>query len=201
MSGLGRRGVGQRRLVLRQRFVPPHDADAVHVPLGQDGPQPGRETAASMEIPEQRARPVVLSIAQAEQLGVQGIGELPRVAAGIDGLGGTIEQRPIVLDEMVPRRLVSASARGRQRQVGEVQRVEIPGRLARVGGPSGECVGDAAVESGAEVAARQSPPGRLRLLVERVRGYFAEYCFRSSSSRFARYSSYSFFSAGSFGDP
>ncbi len=61
-----------------------------------------------------------------EEIGIQRIGKLARAAARIDGLGGSIKNGPMLLDEVLPGTFMAEHARGGEREVLEVQGFEIP---------------------------------------------------------------------------
>ncbi len=77
-----------------------------------------------MKIPEHRLA-FAVELLQAEQLGVKRLGNLPRAAGRIDGVGRAIHPRPELAHEIIPRLVAADRARARQREIGKVQRIEI----------------------------------------------------------------------------
>ena len=182
----GLRPGGQGRLVFGQRVGAACGSRTIDLPLREHRPQPGGKAAAAVKIAEQ-GLPLAVAFPQTEQIGMDGIGELARVPAGIDCRRGAVQGRTELLDEVIPGGLVPGRAGGSQREIGQVQRLEVPCDRRRIAAlPIGERARDAAIQGGLEILGRQAPPGRLRSLVEEIGRYFPEYCFRSSSSRFAR---------------
>ena len=79
-----------------------------------------------MKVPEERLTfPVTL--ADAVQVGVEGIGQLARTARRIERVGGAIQHGPVFADEVLPGRLVASRACTRQRQVLEVESTRVSG--------------------------------------------------------------------------
>src|SRR5256885_860360 len=78
---VSRPGAGCAGLVIRQRLQAPAGAQAIDVALSQDRSQPGREAAASVEVPEQGAF---------EQFAVDTVGEVAGTAGGVERVGGAI---------------------------------------------------------------------------------------------------------------
>src|SRR5678816_948320 len=94
------------RFVIRQRLEPPLRTQPVNVPLRQHGTQPGGQAAASVEVAEERTL---------EELAVDAVREIARSTRWIDRVGGTIEDRPMLADEMFPGRFITGRASTRQR--------------------------------------------------------------------------------------
>src|SRR5262245_50745914 len=90
-----------RALLVGKRLHPPVRADAVDVTLRQDRAQPRRQTAAALKVPKERL---------AVEIRVQGIGEIACTARGVEGVSGTVEDRPVLQDEALPRLLVPRRA-------------------------------------------------------------------------------------------
>lgn len=67
---------------------------------------------------ERRALPPVRC--QAEQLGVERIGQISRAAARLERVGRSVKRGPLFTDERLPRVFVSVRARAGERQVREV---------------------------------------------------------------------------------
>jgi len=139
---IGRAGTwcrkGVRSLVGRQRFEPAGRSNAVDMPLREHGTEPCLERAAAMVIPEQRL-PFTIALANAEQLAVNGIGDLACTSRSVESLGCPIESGPMLLDEVIPRTLVTGCAGAGQRQIFEVESVKIPRQIRR-GRAGGTCV-------------------------------------------------------------
>ncbi len=129
---------GVRPLVGRQRFEPTGGSNAVDMPLREHGTEPCLQRAAAMVIPEQRL-PFTVALANAEQLAVNGIGDLARTSRPVESLGCPIESRPMLLDEVIPRTLVTGCAGAGQRQIFEVESVKISRQIRR-GRAGGTCV-------------------------------------------------------------
>ena len=89
------------------------------MPLRKHGAQPGGQAAASMEVTKERSF---------KELAVNAVGEVACAASRFQRVGGTIERRTMLANEVVPGRLVTPGASARQREVFEVQ-------LSRVGAP------------------------------------------------------------------
>lgn len=77
-----------------------------------------------MIVPEQ-GRPLTTADAEAEQLAVQGIGEIAGAGARLERVGRSIEPGTMIADEALPRVFVPGRARAGECQVFEMQRPEI----------------------------------------------------------------------------
>src|SRR4029079_1648610 len=108
----------------RRRIELPRRADAIAEPLRQHGAEPRGETAPSVEVAKER-RPFAVACLQSKQLGVDAVGDLARSAGRIDGVGRAGETGAVLAHHVLPRRLVTACACGRNRQVPEMERAEI----------------------------------------------------------------------------
>ena len=102
----------------------PERPQAIDVPLRQHGSQPRGQAAATVEVAQQRLARAG-GVRQPIQLAVQRVGQFTRAAGGIDRVGRAQERRAIAGDEVLPRRLQTFDARGRQRQVLEVQAAHV----------------------------------------------------------------------------
>jgi hypothetical protein len=94
-----------RPFLIGKRLETPLCAQAIHIALREDRAQPSREAAAALKVPEQRF---------AVQVCVDGIGELTRAAGWVEGVGGAVEDRPVLEHEALPRLLVSSGALPRE---------------------------------------------------------------------------------------
>ena len=139
--------------------------ETVDMTLRQNGSKPRCEAAAPVEVAEQRL-PLACVIAQPEEVRVQRIRQVARAPAGIERVGGSIEERPLHEHEVLPRGLVAARARTREREVFQMERCQIALELSRVGGPSGECPPRTRLERPAEPFRRHAPAFAVRLAVE-----------------------------------
>ena len=104
-----------------ERFHPACSPQIVDVPLREDRAQPGGQTAAAVEVQKQRPA-LTVTLGQPEEFGIQGVSGFSRRPCAVDGVRGAIEQRPIFTNEMLPGRVDSVGAGGRQRKVFEVKR-------------------------------------------------------------------------------
>src|SRR5262249_25333792 len=73
--------------------------------------------------------PLSVAFVEAVEVRVERVGELARAAARIDRVCGSVEDRPKLAHEVIPRRLAAGGAGDREREVLEVQRFEEPTRL------------------------------------------------------------------------
>ena len=82
--------------------------------MRKDSPEPRRQAAAAVEVPEQRPA-LALALTQPEQLGIQRVCRFARGSRPIDRVGGAIQNRPMLADEVLPGRFVAVGAPGRKR--------------------------------------------------------------------------------------
>jgi hypothetical protein len=73
-----------------------------------------------VEIPEQRP-PVGAVARDAIQIRVEGVSQLAGTAGRIERIGRTVQDRPMLQNEVVPRRFASERTRTREREIGDVQ--------------------------------------------------------------------------------
>ena len=140
-----------RRLV-GQRVEAPARPQAIDVPLRQDCSQPRAQAAAAVKVAKQRLARAA-AVRKPIQLAVERVGQLLRRAGGVDCIGGAEQCGPVAGDEVFPGRLEAFDARGRQRQVFEVQSAQVC--LDR-GGVGHAGVRQAALEGG--LPQRQTEP-------------------------------------------
>src|SRR5262245_44399334 len=133
-----------RALLVGKRLHPPVRADAIDVSLRQHGAQPRRQTAAALKVSKERL---------AVEIRIQRIGEIARTARGVEGVGGTVEDRPVLEDEALPRLLVPGRALTRELEVRGVRGTHA------MSVPSSPLSGDGKV--GAEATARVKSPGPM----------------------------------------
>ena len=117
--------------------------------------QPRGEAAAAVKVAKQRLARAVLFL-QAEELGVERVGDLARAAARVDGVGRAVEGRPELGDEVIPRLVVANRAGAREREIRQVQRIEIAIELGRRGRAAGKRLGGAALEAASNAAGGRS---------------------------------------------
>ena len=124
------RGAGIERPVVGRRLVkriqPPGRPDAVDVTLREHGPRPGGKPAPSVEVAEERLA-FRLPLVEAVEFGEDAVGDL-RACFARDGPRGLPQIGPVDAHEVFPRGVASVEARRGQRQVLQVQRVQIGGR-------------------------------------------------------------------------
>lgn len=119
-----------RSLVGRQGIEPAGGSNPVDMPLREHGTEPCLQRAAAMVIPEQRL-PFTVPLANAKQLAVNGIGDLTRTSRPVESVRCAIEGRPMLLDEVIPRTLVTGCAGAGQRQIFEVKSAKISRQIRR----------------------------------------------------------------------
>jgi hypothetical protein len=153
------------RLVFRQRIVTADAPDPIDVALRQHRAQPRGQTAASVEVAEMRSALAVTHV-EPEQLAVERVREIARPASGIDGIRRSVQNRPMLANEMLPRRLRSLRARARERQVFDVERLEIPLELTRVRRLGGERLLCTRLQRRGEDVHRQRPSVGTRFPVK-----------------------------------
>ena len=127
------------------------------MPLREDGAQPRREAASPVKIAEQRLALARL-FAQSKKIRVQRICEIAGVASRIECRRRSIQQRPLLEDEMVPRAFISSRARAGEREVFEVQAAKIAFEILRVRFASGKRAFGACLERIGETAQGDMPP-------------------------------------------
>src|SRR4051812_4542080 len=110
----------RRVLLVGQRREPLPFAQAIHVALREDRAEPGAEAAASLEVAEERA-PLCPAFGHAVEIRVQGVGEVARAAAGVEGIGRAVEDWPVFKDEPFPGLLLAGSALTRELEVAGVR--------------------------------------------------------------------------------
>src|SRR5260370_1210330 len=121
-------------LALAKFLEAPTRADGINVPLGKNGTEPGLQGAAPMEVTEERTFRV-LAAGQTIQLRKQGIREItgfrgtPFAAKNRGRRGAQVSA--VLREKMLPGRLASFGASGRQSQVFEMQRAQIVLELLR----------------------------------------------------------------------
>lgn len=151
--------------ISRQRVLTAEDANPVHVSLGEHAAQPGRQTAAPVEILEVRAT-ATIPLGEPEQLTVQRVGQVARTTRWVESAGGPVEHRAKLAHEVFPRRFVPLGARARKRKVFEMQRTTVSRDLSRRCAGPGERLLDTAVERPREGLERHAPPLGPRVRVE-----------------------------------
>jgi len=109
-------GPYDRRFIVRQRLELAPGAQAIDVSLRKHGAEPRRQTAASVEVTKKGSL---------EQLAVEPVSELPRAAARIERVGRAIQRRALFANEVFPRPFVAGGAAAGQREVFEMQFVEV----------------------------------------------------------------------------
>ncbi len=127
--GIGRAIRHRREAIVVERDAPALESNAIDPSLRKDGTQPGRETAATVKIPEQRFTAFART-AHAVELGVQRIGDLTRGAGCVEGVCGAIEDGTVHRDKMLPRSLIADAACAREREIFEVKAAEVSLDLA-----------------------------------------------------------------------
>lgn len=117
-----------------------------------------------MKVAEERA-PFAVPFSHAEQVGVECIGGFSCGTRAIDRVRCAIEDRPMLADEVFPRRFVSVCAR-----CGESEVLKLESGGVAFGG-CGRCAArkrmrDAGIENGTEAIGRDAPSPGVRVLVE-----------------------------------
>ena len=98
-----------------------------------------------MVIAEQRL-PLAFTVRKPEEIRVQRIRQIARAAAGIERVGGAIEERPLLEDEVLPGILVAGRAGAGKREIFEMKRAEVALERSRFREPAGVCVPGARLE-------------------------------------------------------
>ena len=78
-----------------------------------------------MVVAEQRL-PLPFALAKSVQVRVQRVGEIASTPRAIDRVGGTRKRRTMMIEKVLPGALDAGGARTRQRQVSDVQRLDVP---------------------------------------------------------------------------
>lgn len=119
-AGLGGAGFSRptrgNEFIVWQRFQSLPRAQAVDVPLRKHGTEPRREAAASVEVTKKRAL---------EEFAVDAIRQVAGAALGIERVSCAIERRTLFANEVFPRLFVARGAPAGEREIVEVQRLEI----------------------------------------------------------------------------
>src|SRR5262249_31322615 len=118
------RGKSRRRVLFGQRRIAPGGAHTIDETLREHRAQPGRETAAAVEVAKEGAA-AIASALDAQQLGVDVVCEILCAAGGVECRGGASYHRAYLAHEMVPGRFVSVQACRRQREILQMKRLEI----------------------------------------------------------------------------
>lgn len=135
---------------------------AIHVPLREHRAEPGRQTASPVIIGEERA-PLPAALGQAEQVRVQRVCQIAGTPAGLERIRGPIKGWPIFANELLPRVLVTVSARAGQREILEVQRAQMTFHCRAIRGLSGERPLDARLQRLGKSLDRDAPARAARL--------------------------------------
>src|SRR6185437_13375491 len=111
-------------LIIIERFCSSSATNLVHVPPRENSAQPGAKLAAAVKIIEERL-PLSPALAQAVQIGAEGIGEVAScgfTTARIshDGSRRTVKFRPVLRHEEIPCRVVPGAARTRQSKIAKI---------------------------------------------------------------------------------
>jgi hypothetical protein len=107
-------------LLFRQRFDAPPEAKGIDVTLGENSPEPRRKAASSVVIAKQRAASGNSRV-EPVQISIQGIRELSRSAGGINRIGGAVQHRSVLANEVLPCLFIPLSAADREREIFEPQ--------------------------------------------------------------------------------
>jgi len=94
---------------------------------------------------------------KAEEIGVQGIGEIASVPSGVECVGRTIQRGSLSQNKMFPRRIVSGRARARKRKILEMEGCDVSLNLAGILDAAGKCALDACLERSGESLSRRAP--------------------------------------------
>src|SRR5690349_10930400 len=100
------------------------------MPLSQDGAQPGRQAAAPMEIAKERL-PLAGPLADAVEVRIQGIREIARSPARLDGVGRSIQEGPLFQHEVIPRSVVPSRTGTGESEILQVQSVKVAFEILR----------------------------------------------------------------------
>ena len=92
-----------------------------------------------MEIAKQRLS-LASPVPKSEEIRVQRVRKVASAAAWIERVGGAIEKRPLLEDEVFPRALVAGRAGAGKREIFKVKRAEVTLELPRFEPPAGVCV-------------------------------------------------------------
>jgi hypothetical protein len=142
-------------------------AQPIDVPLRQHRAEPRRQTAASMEVAEQRS-PLARAIFNAEEIGIERIRQVASFATRIDRVRGSIEKRPVRQDEVIPRRIIPVRARARERQIVKMKRGQVALELSRIGSASGKCALGARLKCLGKTILRHAPSLAFRVAITAV---------------------------------
>jgi hypothetical protein len=102
------------------------------MPLRKHRTQPCCQRTPAVEIPEERL-PFTITFADAVQVSVKGISELARPPTRIDRVGGSVQHRPVLVDEVLPRALVAGRTRTSKRQISQMESTQISAEISRSG--------------------------------------------------------------------
>ncbi len=139
-------------------------AETIDVPLREHGAEPCCQRTAAVEVAEERA-PLALSLGHSKEVRVQGVRRFAGGAGLVDGVRRSIEDRPVLADEMFPCRLVSVRARGGKGEVGKVQRSGVAFGNNR-GCAIGKGVSDARLQRRGEAIGSHTPSAGVGVPVE-----------------------------------
>ena len=120
-----------------------------------------------MKVAEERLSRA-FGIPQPVEVGVKRVGELPRAAPGLEGIGRAIENRPVLQHEVIPGRLISCGAGTGEGQLLEAQRAKVAFEIASRRHAAGKGFGGARFERLREAIRRQLPPAGVSPAVQFV---------------------------------
>src|SRR6185436_16780308 len=100
-----------------------------------------RKRAAPVEVSEKRL-PFTIAFADAIEVGIERVGQLTRTDARSQGIGGAIQHRPVLADEVLPGAFVTNRASACERQIVEMETTEISAEIcwSRPVGAGLECL-------------------------------------------------------------
>ena len=78
-----------------------------------------------MKVAEERSA-LAGALGRPVEIGVERIRQLARAARRVERVGRSIERRPVLAHEMLPRGLVAVRAGAGQREILQVQRLQVP---------------------------------------------------------------------------
>jgi hypothetical protein len=104
--------------------------EAIHVSLRQNRPQPRSQTAAAVEVPEERLA-FARTLAQTEEVGVHRVSQVASSPGRVERRSRPIEKRPLFDNEMIPGCRVSGGACAREGKILDVQPAKIPVEVSR----------------------------------------------------------------------
>jgi hypothetical protein len=124
-----------------------------------------------MEIAEERLS-LARRVRQSVEIGIQGVRKLAGPAAGTERVSRTVEHRPVVEDEMLPREVTPEGTRGGECQILKVKCSQVPIELPEAAIRSWECLLDTRFDDDAKFLAQDRPAFRVSLpeqIVENAR--------------------------------